>query len=168
LPALSPRLVQFSVALPRSVEHSVELQAAQSPILADFLLGFGGKVKAAEDLSVAVSAELLEHLAHAPRLLASDDPVQCTRLRRLDRLERCRVVGCRPPSAPKVLGYQVASQARDEAVQPRCVSKLAAANLLQRNAKGLLVQVVHSGCVRSGVSENDFDAAAETFNQLPF
>src|SRR5262249_25433233 len=90
-------------------------------------------------------------LAHAPRLLAGDDPVQCTRLRRLDRLERCRVVGRRPPSAAQVLDHQVASQARDEAVQPRCVSKLAAANLLQCNSKGLLVQVVHGGRVRSGV-----------------
>src|ERR1700687_470399 len=76
--------VQLPVALPRSVKHPVELQAAQPPILADLLFGFGGKVEAAEYLAVALGAKLLKHLAHAPRSLAGDDPVQCPRLRRLD------------------------------------------------------------------------------------
>jgi hypothetical protein len=67
-----------------------------------------------------------------------------------------------------MISRQVASQARHEAAQARRVAKLAATNLFERNTKGLLVQVVCSGRVRSGVSENDSDAAAEPFNQLPF
>src|SRR5215471_2175450 len=160
--------VQFPVALPRSVEHSVELHPAQSPIHADFLFGFRVKVEAAEDLAVALDAKLLEHLAHDVPLLTGDDSVQCAQLRRLDGLERRRVVGRGELPASKMIGRQVASQARHEAAQPRWVSKLAAANPLQRNAKGLLVQIVEGGWVCPRVSENESDAAAEPFNQLSF
>src|SRR5215471_936336 len=96
--------VQFPVALPRSVERSVELHPAQSPIHADFLFGFRGKVEAAEDLAVALDAKLLEHLAHDAPLLAGDDSVQCAHLSRLDGLERRRVVGRGELPASKMIG----------------------------------------------------------------
>ena len=36
---------------------------------------------------LALSAELVKHLAHRPRLLIGDNPVQCRRFRRLDGLK---------------------------------------------------------------------------------
>src|SRR4051812_26413440 len=136
-------------ALTSPKEDAIEMDTVKAEVGADALFFLLGDVEAEQDLAVAVGRELVDEPPHALGLLVPQDVGELAR-RGVDRLRQLLVVHVGPAAgglAP--LGDdQVARGAAEEAGERGRLVERSPPQALQRDAEGLLVQIL--GEIRRG------------------
>jgi hypothetical protein len=161
-----PRDQQLLVALAGAVEDAVELQARQAELLGEAVLVLLGDVEAEQDLAVALVAQLLEHPAHQRGVLPLQQLAELAGARG-DRLEDGLAVGLGLAAGglAVVLQREVAGDLGEEAGELRGLAQLPVPQLLERQAEGVLEEVLGLGTAVGVAVEQERDAAAVAANQ---
>lgn len=150
------------------MEQQIEAFRIDVQVLADLLLAFASQVEAEQKLPVAVEAELGKGLPYLPCLLHRHDLIEhgCTgRERRKGNVfvlrERAET------SFFAALGdEQIARRAVEEPGELCGISHLAAADLLEHQGQGLLVEIVGENRTSCEPAEPQEEAAAEAPHEL--